>query len=57
MAVEQSFSSADTVLAKLKAKIRKIDRNIREMLREQTELEADGGRRELALAQAAITVI
>jgi hypothetical protein len=44
-------------LAKLRAKIRKLDRAIRDMLREQTDREMDGGRRELQAAQDAIIVL
>jgi hypothetical protein len=53
---EQSFASLDRVLAKLKKRVRTADKDIREVLREQTEADADGSRKELEEAKRAIQV-
>ena len=55
---EQSFTAIDVVQLKLQAKLRRIDKSIRDLLKEQAEGEtADGGRRELDAALAAVKVI
>jgi hypothetical protein len=46
----------DRILAKLHARIREMDRELRDLLQDQTDNEQDGGRKALHDAQQAIQV-